>query len=160
MAAKIIIALIILLLGGCAPLPQTYQYIERCSTSLDLNNLPGVREKLQAQYNAWKGTPYRAGGLSKNGIDCSGFVYLTYRSLLCIDLPRSTDGQAAIGRDVAKTNLRPGDLVFFKTGFMTRHVGIYVDRDMFVHASTRKGVTLSSLNDIYWGPRYWKARRL
>lgn len=140
------------------PVPRTYT--GRCGDAVPLNNRALVKKKLLAQYVEWKGTRYRAGGLSRKGVDCSGFVHITYRSQLCLDLPRSTDELAAIGRNVKKSSLLPGDLVFFKTGVLSRHVGMYVDDGTFLHVSSRKGVTLSRLDDQYWSRRFWKAKRL
>lgn len=98
--------------------------------------------------------------MSKRGIDCSGFVYLTYRKKFGIDLPRSTDLQSALGKKVAQNNLQAGDLVFFKTGLFQKHVGIFLENRKFVHVSTRKGVVISSLDERYWSKSYWLAKRV
>ncbi len=115
---------------------------------------------LYQQYHDWKGTSYRYGGLSKSGVDCSGFVYLTFRSKFGKDLPRSTLYQSQSGEGVSQRELKTGDLVFFLTGSSKRHVGIYVEDRVFLHASTSKGVMLSSLDNSYWASSYWKARRV
>lgn len=115
---------------------------------------------LYSQYREWKGTPYRMGGLSKNGVDCSGFVYLTYRTLADRKLPRTTRQQVNLGRTVALRDLRAGDLLFFKTGWATRHVGIYIQDDKFLHASTNKGVIISKLSEKYWRKAFWVAKRI
>ena len=117
-------------------------------------------KKLYAQYNSWRGTPYAYGGLSLQGVDCSGFIYKSYRSLFNITLPRSTNEQIGLGRRVYINELQAGDLIFFKTGYKTRHVGIYIENGKFMHASTSRGVTLSSVRDGYWREHYWQARRL
>ncbi|KUJ84198.1 hydrolase Nlp/P60 [Microbulbifer flavimaris] len=119
-----------------------------------------VKEELYAQHREWKGTRYRLGGLSKGGIDCSGLVYATFRDRLGIEIPRSTQYQVQVGRTIRRSDLRPGDLVFFKTGRKVRHVGIYIEDGKFFHASTSKGVTISRLTDYYWRDRYWHARRV
>ena len=100
------------------------------------------------------------GGLSKHGVDCSGFVYITFRSQLGFSIPRTTGSQVTIGRKVARNNLRVGDLVFFHTSLLYNHVGIYLGDSKFLHASTSKGVIISSLNEKYWRKRYWTARRI
>jgi lipoprotein Spr/probable lipoprotein NlpC len=115
---------------------------------------------LYRQYGEWKGTKYRLGGSSKWGVDCSGFVYLTYRSKFGISLPRTTTYQSAQGVVVSRKALRPGDLVFFKTGAGRRHVGIFVEKRKFLHASATRGVMLSSLDNSYWAAKYWTARRI
>ena len=119
-----------------------------------------VRSALYSQYGEWRGTKYRLGGMSKQGVDCSGFVYLTYRSRFGITLPRTTRHQSNQGMAVSRKALRPGDLVFFKTGPNKRHVGIYVEDRKFLHASSSKGVMLSSLDNKYWTNAYWTARRI
>lgn len=126
----------------------------------DLNDSKAIRNKMYRQYQQWKGTPYAFGGLSKEGIDCSGFVYRTYLEELGIKLPRSTKLLSKIGTKIMRDELRPGDLVFFKTGFKVRHVGIYIEKDNFLHASKKRGVMISNLKDYYWKDKYWHARRV
>jgi len=116
-------------------------------------------EKLLAQHQAWKGTRYRMGGYNRSGTDCSGFVLMTFREQFGIELPRSTREQHKLGQDIKRTELSPGDLVFFHTGRYD-HVGIYLQDGQFLHASTRAGVKISNLSDPYWRTRYWKAKRL
>ncbi len=118
-------------------------------------------EKLHLQHDEWKGTPYLLGGLDKDGVDCSGFIYLTFRDRLNINLPRTTRQQAIKGERIDKSSLRTGDLVFFKTGKKKiNHVGIYLDNGKFLHASTSKGVIISNLDGLYWTDTYWQARRI
>lgn len=116
-----------------------------------------TRATLYAQYDEWRAVRYRIGGLSKSGIDCSGFVFLTFRDRFGIALPRSTDEQVTLGRKIDESELRPGDLVFFRTGRNVRHVGIFLEDRKFLHASTLKGVMISSLDDEYWAKEYWRA---
>ena len=115
---------------------------------------------LRAQAGRWRGVPYRLGGSSESGVDCSAFVQITFRSKLGVDLPRTTEELAREGERVSRSELQAGDLVFFKTGFRQRHVGIYMGGKRFLHASTSRGVMTSSLNNVYWKERYWKARRI
>lgn len=118
------------------------------------------KQALYAQFDSWRSVHYRLGGLSKAGVDCSGFVYLTYRDLFGISLPRTTYLQAGSGPAVSQRELKTGDLVFFKIGRGRNHVGIYLERRRFLHVSTRKGVAISSLDNRYWSGRYWKAVRV
>ena len=115
---------------------------------------------LKSHFSGWQGTPYRLGGMSRKGVDCSGFVQVTYRNLFGKELPRTVREQARVGRTVPKKAVMPGDLVFFKTGIRQRHVGIYVENDLFLHASLSNGVTLSSLRDPYWKRSFWRSNRL
>jgi cell wall-associated NlpC family hydrolase len=119
-----------------------------------------ILDVLYQQVEAWEGVPYRLGGLSKEGIDCSGFVYMTYLTRFNIRLPRSTYQQSQTGDYVFQRDLRAGDLVFFRIGYSTRHVGIYLENDLFAHASKSSGVMISHLQDTYWSKRYWKAVRI
>lgn len=118
-----------------------------------------LKKALQAQHQEWRGTRYRLGGMSRNGIDCSGFVHLTFQKRLGMNVPRDTGNLVRQGRDVAKKDLQIGDLVFFRTG-RSNHVGIYMDNGQFMHASTRQGVKISRMGDAYWTRTYWKAKRL
>jgi cell wall-associated NlpC family hydrolase len=119
-------------------------------------------EALNKYFREWEAVRYKFGGLSKEGVDCSGFVYLTFLNQFGVKLPRNTALQSKIGETVAQDELKTGDLVFFKTGYSrhTRHVGIYLDHGLFIHASTSQGVTTSSLDSEYWSAAYWKAKRL
>jgi len=121
---------------------------------------PDVRSRLYKEYEQWKGTPYRLGGLSTSGLDCSGLVYLTFRDEFGTALPRSTKQQQTKGVPVSRRHLRSGDLVFFDTGINTRHVGIYIEDNKFLHASTSRGVMVSYLTSEYWDKRFTHARRV
>jgi cell wall-associated NlpC family hydrolase len=121
---------------------------------------PSVESLLNQQYQSWQGVPYRYGGTSRAGIDCSAFVQITFQQQLNQHLPRTTAQQSLQGIAIKKSQLRSGDLVFFKTGIRTRHVGIYLGDGHFLHASTNKGVTITPLNDHYWQRHYWQSRRL
>lgn len=146
--------LIIILLAGCsshAPPPNG-----RLSDSIT------VIAQLNEQLSQWRGTPYRYGGMGRGGVDCSGFVYLTFRDRFDLQLPRTTAAQTDMGTRIDKDELLPGDLVFFKTGRGENglHVGIYDTDDQFIHASTSQGVIRSSLNNQYWKKVFWQARRI
>ena len=144
-----------LVLAGCsshrAPPPNP-----RLSDSIT------VIANLNDQLANWRGTPYRYGGTSRRGLDCSAFVMMTFRDKFDLQLPRETRQQAKIGTEIDKEQLLPGDLVFFKTGSGASglHVGIYDTDDQFIHASTSRGVTRSSLNNVYWRKNFWQARRI
>lgn len=119
-----------------------------------------LHARLLEQYNEWKGTPYRLGGVDKSGIDCSGFVQVTYRTKAGLRLPRTTELQSVSGVPVAQSTLQTGDLVFFNINQRTRHVGIYLRDDHFLHASKSRGVMISDLSNPYWQAHYWKSKRL
>ena len=106
------------------------------------------------------GAPYRLGGCSVRGMDCSGFVKKIYE-LFDIDLPRTAAAQSTVGMKVAKSDLIEGDLIFFKTTKRINHVGIYIGENKFVHAASRnKGVRVDSLDSSYYKRHYNRAVRL
>ena len=106
------------------------------------------------------GTPYVFGGTSSRGIDCSAFVMRVF-SLNGIKLPRTADVQYKMGSHVAHGQEMAGDLVFFQTYCAgASHVGIYLGDGEFIHASSSKGVTVSSLSDPYFKRRYLGAKRI
>jgi cell wall-associated NlpC family hydrolase len=148
---------------GCAPLqPKSGPSARTTSGAAYVNPADSrkILDLLYQQLEAWEGAPYRLGGRSKKGVDCSGFVYMTYLTRFNIKLPRSTYRQSQIGDYVFKRDLSAGDLVFFRTGYSRRHVGIYLENGLFAHASKSSGVMLSDLQDSYWSKRYWKAVRI
>ncbi len=134
-------------------------HLKRGYNTANRNNL--VVSSLMKQHDLWKGTRYKLGGMSRNGIDCSGFTQVTFRDLFRLRIARTTVAQAKQGRYVAKASLKAGDLVFFKTGRgpFGNHVGIYMKNGRFLHASSKKGVTYSNLNSPYYKRVYWQARR-
>ena len=106
------------------------------------------------------GTPYVFGGNSLHyGIDCSAFTQQIYGAV-GIKLPRTADYQYEVGTPISRTELLPGDEVFFTTyTYGASHCGIYLGDDKFIHASSSRGVTISSLNDRYYSTHYIGARR-
>lgn len=118
---------------------------------------PQLVSLLYQQHQLWQGTPYRLGGNSRRGIDCSAFVQVTYREILEIDLPRTTRDQVNSGQRISRAALQAGDLIFFRKG---NHVGIYLEKHKFLHASTTRGVIISDLKNSYWTRHYWQAIRV
>ncbi len=119
-----------------------------------------VKAKLTQQYASWRGTRYKLGGMTRRGIDCSGFVQITFQHLFHKTLPRTVKEQAKMGLKISRNILKSGDLVFFKTGIRQKHVGIYLEKGSFMHVSLSKGLMVSKLSDAYWNGKYWKAKRL
>jgi probable lipoprotein NlpC len=159
----VFVGVALLLLSGCSSrtVPDAPRQTSSAKASrVDMNDRSQLKLRLYAQYREWKGTPYRLGGTTRRGADCSGFVMVTFRSKLGIDLPRTTATQVKTGTYVDRKALRTGDLVFFKTGRNVRHVGIYLEDRRFLHASTNRGVIISSLKEPYWRNHYWQARRV
>ena len=149
----ILVAAIQLALIGCAgnggaPLPV--------KSSASDSKIVSV---LYDQYDDWRGVRHKDGGLSKSGVDCSGFVHLTFKHKLNRSLPRTTELLAKSGTQIEPGLVRPGDLVFFKTGWKKRHVGIYLENGKFMHASSSRGVTISQIQNPYWSEAFWMVRR-
>ncbi|NAW50259.1 NlpC/P60 family protein [Elizabethkingia argentiflava] len=123
-----------------------------------------VKKLLRTAEN-YMGTPYRYGGISRSGMDCSGFVKTVFDQHH-INLPRRSEDQSLAGKSINIKKVMPGDLLFFATskGPRVSHVGIVysiLDGEVsFIHASTSRGVTISSLRQQYWNKAYVSARRL
>ncbi len=98
--------------------------------------------------------------MSHRGIDCSGLTVLAYRNLFALDLPRTASEQARTGQRVPRNTMRPGDLIFFKTGASQKHVAIFLRGQSFLHVSEIKGVIISRLDNYYWKGRFLEARRV
>lgn len=94
----------------------------------------------------WAGVKYRLGGLDKQGIDCSGFAYLLQKDIYGVNLPRRSRDQATVVKNKDISQLKEGDLIFFSFGGgEVDHVGVYLNGDFFVHASTNRGVVVDNL---------------
>ncbi len=102
----------------------------------------------------WYGTRYRYGGTTKAGVDCSAFVQAIYLSAFAVGLPRTAREQFRNARIISATEMKTGDLVFFNTTGGISHVGIYLQNNKFVHASTAYGVTISDMFDPYYIKRF------
>lgn len=103
----------------------------------------------------WWGTRYCIGGSTMNCIDCSAFTQIIMKEIYNIQLPRTSQEQFNMMQPIPIDELQEGDLVFFNTGGRgISHVGVYVQNNKFLHASTSQGVTISDLNDKYWNPKF------
>lgn len=122
-----------------------------------------VDDILKEAYS-YLGTPYRYGGMSRSGIDCSAFVLSVFSATAGINLPRVAASQAKEGVSVDNESLQKGDLLFFSHGRGIAHVGIVESVEngevKFIHAASSKGVSVSSLDSSYWGPRFRFAKRI
>jgi len=146
----------LILLGACSgPVknPQ-YEHRPRPTRKNDMKRLlDGAKQHI--------GEPYRYGGISSKGWDCSGFVYGMFRRYLDISLPRDTRGLYSISKSVNPRETRPGDLVFFRIGTAKpSHVGIYLGRNRFIHSSTSSGVIVSGLYEDYYRKHFMGYRRI
>ncbi len=163
MKAPLLIILLgtcLLLLGGCGPAQKR---VADPVAPIPAVRTPGQNQTLTALYAGlaqWQGVPHRDGGLSKKGVDCSGFTFVLFRDLFNTRLPRTTSQLARTGDPISRQQLQSGDLFFFKISQGGRHVGIYLEGQKFIHASKSTGVMMSRLDNPYWLKTYWQARRV
>ena len=154
-----LIAVLVSALAAAVPSPAD-------ETNADPSLSEGMKAKAQPLLKALSmlGTPYKFGGNNpEKGVDCSGFVKHVYKESAGVELPRSAKEMSREGEKIAKSELKPGDLVFFNTRKQPNsHVGIYKGDGEFVHASSSrtKEVTISRMDQKYWASRFNGARRV
>ncbi len=144
--------LVATLLAGCSLLPHR-------PASTTTETLPPAARTVSSTAEAMVGVPYRYGGSSPQGFDCSGLVFYAY-ARAGINVPRRAEDQWAQSQPIDRDELRPGDLLFFRTGWFQEHVGIYVGKDEFIHApSSGKRVTRGTIRSGYFAGRLRKTGR-
>lgn len=149
--------LLLLLVQGCSFGTINQSTKHQPNPNIDYTK---IYNSLLTQYKDWRGVKYRYGGYSKKGIDCSAFVQRTFKDRLNFKLPRTTKLQLEIGEKIGLNELLTGDLIFFKTGFKTNHVGIYLKDGKFMHVSTSKGVIISRIDNPYFSKNIKEIRRV
>jgi murein DD-endopeptidase / murein LD-carboxypeptidase len=142
---------------------QKPQEVEEVEYQTELNNeIEAEAIDLINFVEEWKGTPYAWGGNTRSGVDCSGFTLQAMRQVFGIDLSgrRAEDFFQQV-QIVERFEAQPGDLVFFKIkAKRIDHVGVYLGENKFAHASTSKGVIISSLEEEYYHRRFFKIGRI
>jgi len=130
----------------------------------DINAVHGtVKERMLMEIIKYLNTPYKFGGTTKDGIDCSSFTQTIFKNVLSMSLLRTAREQFTQGLEVgSKNDLQFGDLIFFNTRRRVRpgHVGIYIGENLFAHASSKQGVIISSLDHDYYSRKYMGGRRI
>ncbi len=157
-----------LLIASCGGTKKKYRSTNS-STSKQSNTRyikPSKKAKSIIQYaKTFQGTKYKYGGTTRKGMDCSGLIYTSFKKEAVV-LPRTSRAMSTQGQKVALKKVAPGDLLFFKTNKnknVVNHVGLVVavGKDiLFIHSSSSKGVTISSLQERYWNGNFVSARRV
>ncbi len=165
----LLISAVSLLLSGCfsvRPAPRyTTAKTQQTSVVRELETRKrGGDQRLRRIVDKYIGMPYKWGGTTRSGMDCSAFTRAAFRETCGIELPRTSKQMYQLGRFLPnRQELRPGDLVFFKDTFAgagISHVGVYLGDGEFAHASSSKGVTITPLNNPYFTKRYAGGRRI
>ena len=166
-----------MLLGGalaasaasCAPRatrmslsPQQTDVIAKYERITGKHISPGRSLPFYTSVDAYMGVPYRMGGTTRSGMDCSGYVCVVYKEAYAMTLPRTSLAQYKAARRVGRRRLKEGNLVFFKIekGKKVSHVGLYLGGGKFAHASTSKGVRVDDLNSDYYRKHFKKGGRM
>ncbi|TND00894.1 MAG: lipoprotein Spr [Bacteroidetes bacterium] len=124
--------------------------------SSDISNIP-----LYAFIDEWYGVPYKYGGKTKSGVDCSGLASNLYTQVFSKNISGSAANLYSLCKPLGQDELKEGDLVFFKIdGNRISHVGIYLQNGRFVHATTKRGVMINELKEEYYKKYYFKGGRL
>lgn len=134
---------------------------ERLSVTVPTHALPSMTALL-TEANTWIGTPYKYGGNTREGVDCSGFVLQVYLRALDISLPRTSAQQQEFCRKIRRDEMKPGDLMFFsvREGGNVGHVGIYIGDDNMIHASSKVGVVVVPITTDYFLRNYLSSGRI
>ena len=163
---KAMTSLLLAMALGCAPAPEmnTREIPPRKENRIlatEIEN-PGVVDLFKKEIQRFWGAPYVWGGASPAGTDCSGLIVTIYKRAMNISLPHSTYQLYRQGRSISGRELLFGDLLFFAPGGRGEpsHVGLYVAKGLFLHASVAEGVTLSRLADKPYFQEYLGARRI
>ena len=162
-----------LALSACGPLVRPYYnrdmggYLQPdpsiTPTPLVPEALTGAgsdEDRIRKIAEAYLGVPYRFGGQTRSGMDCSGFIRQIFQEAHGMSLPHNSARIYRLGRPVSRADLKVGDVVFFKRLGYIDHGGIYMGKNYFIHSSSSVGVAYSALNAPYFGSHYAGARRL
>ena len=134
---------------------------EKYATILKVDESKIDNVKLYSFIDEWYGVPYKYGGKTKSGIDCSNFTSTLYSNIYSKTISGSSSSIFEQCKTISKSNLEEGDLVFFKIeGDKISHIGVYLQNNKFVHATTKKGVMIDDLDEAYYKKYFFKGGRL
>lgn len=169
MVASVTVVIGTLSLGACSSSKQVSKTATNRPSKpasvkdIDIASMTKTEKSLVKEATAWLGTPYKYGGNTRSGVDCSGLVYHVFLNALDIKLPRNSRKQHEFCRKISKKDLATGDLVFFATTRGSKkvsHVGLYVGDGKMIHASTSRGVVCQNLSDDYYTRTFVGAGRV
>lgn len=160
----ILLSMFLVACGSITPAPR-YTRAARSSVVRELEKRQRAgRSRLLKVVDSYLGVPYKWGGTTRQGMDCSAFTRAIVRETYGVELPRTSKQMYQLGYQVLdRSGLHPGDLVFFKDTYAgpgVSHVGIYIGDGRFAHASSSKGGTITALDAPYFRTRYAGARRI
>ena len=154
--------LCVLVLSGCSArrVATPVTRVERINHTVPVSR--DQTQRLVREARKWIGTPYRYGGQTRSGTDCSGLTMVLFEDVYGIKLPRSSALQREFAMPIGERDLQPGDLVFFVTsgGSQVSHVGVFVGSGKMIHASVSKGVIESALDEKYYRQHFHSAGRV
>ena len=155
-----IFILLLTVLPGCAGRPALPDFSSL--SGIREERLTPVQKEILRTARSLLGTPYKFGGTTPEGFDCSGYINYVYHNAAGVRLPRMTQDLSQAGKSVSVSDLQPADLVAFKIERQKPlHIGIYIGDGKFIHAPSSKGkVNIQRLNLDYWRTRYLGARRV
>lgn len=162
------LVLLLSLLAACGSIRPLPRYTDATSKDSVVRELTERRRatpnRLARVVESYLGIPYKWGGNTRAGMDCSALVRAIFRETYGVELPRTSKQMYGLGLNVVRRqDLKPGDLVFFKNTYAgpgISHVGIYLGKGRFAHASSSQGSTITPLANPYFHPRYAGARRI
>ena len=152
----VIILLFALLVISCKPSARFRSNNENPENNENPGYNPAESSNLNDYVSQWLNSPYKYGGMSKNGVDCSGFPSRVMENVYKIKIPRTAEMQYENGRKISDSRRQAGDLIFFRNvrGRGIDHVGVFLGTNKFAHASTKAGVIISELDEAYYQKRY------
>ncbi|MGL4293882.1 MAG: C40 family peptidase [Bacteroidales bacterium] len=161
-----VLCFVLIVFNGCKSKYQNIykDQVRKAESGLGITIYKSDPLHLFLEVVSWIGTPYRSGGVTKKGADCSGFTFAIYKEVYGKKISRNSSDMYHhdCSRVRSKNSLKSGDLIFFRTGKDKRinHVGIYLKEGRFIHAATRGGIQVNSLDEPYYKKTVYRFGRI